>query len=119
MEQLLILEKAVNIYLKNYLLKMVGFKTLQIHHDLAYLIEDQWDFIKPRIKRRNPASLEELKKFLIEEWNSIPLNLVQNLCVNYLKRIKKVFDLNGERLEPEVLRKYKKNREEYFWETPN
>ena len=48
----------------------------------------------------------KLKKFLIEEWNSIPINLVQNLCVNYLERIKKVFDLNGERLEPEALRKY-------------
>ena len=78
-----------------------------------------WGIIKPRIKRRNPTSLEELKKFLIEEWNSIPINLVQNLCVNYLERIKKVFDLNGERLEPEDLRKYKKNREEYFWEIPN
>jgi len=36
-----------------------------------------------------------------------------------LERIKKVFDLNGERLEPEDLRKYKKNREEYFWELSN
>ena len=36
-----------------------------------------------------------------------------------MERIKKVFDLNGERLEPEDLRKYKKNREEYFWEIPN
>ena len=75
--------------------------------------------IKPRIKRRNPTSLEELKKFLIEEWNSIPLNLAQNLCVNYLERIKKVFDLHGERLEPEDLRKYKKNTEQYIWDIPN
>ena len=82
--------------------------------DLAYPIEDFWGIIKPRIKRRNPTSLEELKKFLIEEWNSIPINLVQNLCVNYLEKMKKVFDLNGERLEPDGLRKYKKNKEEYF-----
>ena len=70
--------------------------------------------IKPRIKRRNPTSLEELKKFLIEEWNSIPINLVQNLCVNNLERIIKVFDLNGERLEPEGLRKYKKIKKNIF-----
>ena len=87
--------------------------------DLAYPIEDLWGIIKPRIKRRNPTSLEELKKFLIEEWNSIPLNLAQNLCVNYLERIKKVFDLHGERLEPEDLRKYKKNTEQYIWDIPN
>ena len=62
----------------------------------------------------NITSLEELKKFLIEEWNSIPINVVQNLCVNYLERIKKVFDLNGERLVPEDLRKYKKIEKNIF-----
>jgi len=76
--------------------------------DLAYPIEDLWGIIKPRIKRKNPSSINELKKFLIEEWNSIPLKLVQNLCKNYLERIKKVFELKGQRLEPEDLRKYKK-----------
>ena len=76
--------------------------------DLAYPIEDLWGIIKPRIKRRNPSSIDELKKFLIEEWSSIPLNLVQNLCKNYIERIKKVYDLKGQRLEPEDLRKYKK-----------
>ena len=44
--------------------------------DLSYMIEDLLGIIKPRIKRRNPISLEEWKKFLIEEWNSIPINLV-------------------------------------------
>ena len=36
-----------------------------------------------------------------------------------MKELKKLFDLNGELLESEDLRKYKKNREEYFWEIPN
>ena len=76
--------------------------------DLAYPIEDLWGIIKPRIKRKNPASIEEVKKLLIEEWSSIPQNLIQNLCKNYLDRIKKVFDLKGQRLEPEDLRRYKK-----------
>ena len=31
--------------------------------DLAYPIEYIWAYIKPRIKRRNPQTLEELKKF--------------------------------------------------------
>ena len=34
--------------------------------------------------------------------------MAQNLCVIYLEKIKKIFDLNGERLGPEALRKYKK-----------
>ena len=87
--------------------------------DLAYPIEDLWGIIKPRIKRRNPTSIEELKRYLIEEWNSIPLNLVRNLCKGYLERIKKVFELKGQRLEAEDLRKYKKNPEVYIWNIPD
>ena len=36
-----------------------------------------------------------------------------------MDRIKKVFDLKGQRLEPEDLRRYKKNLEEYIWSIPN
>ena len=36
--------------------------------DLAYPIEDILAIIKPRIKRKEPKSLDELKKFTIEEW---------------------------------------------------
>ncbi len=76
--------------------------------DLAYPIEDLWGIIKPRIKRRNPSSIEEMKKFLLEEWNSIPHKLVQHLCKNYLERIKKVYELKGQRLEPEDLKNIRK-----------
>ena len=41
----------------------------------------------------------------MEEWNPIPLNLVQNLYKNYLERIKKVYELKGQRLEQEDLKK--------------
>ena len=40
--------------------------------DLAFSIEELWAIIKPRVKRRDPKNLDELKKFLIEEWNAIP-----------------------------------------------
>ena len=55
-----------------------------------------------------------MKKILLEEWNSIPQNLVKNLCKNYLERIKKVYELKGQRLEPEDLKKYKKDNEIYL-----
>ena len=82
--------------------------------DLAYWIEDLWSIIKPRVKRREPSSLKELKKYLIEEWSSIPLDLVQNLCKNYLYRINIVLELGGDRLEPEHLKKEK--HDFYIWE---
>ena len=40
--------------------------------DLAYPIENLWAYIKPRIKKRNPKTLDELKKYTLEEWNNIP-----------------------------------------------
>ena len=85
--------------------------------DLAYPIEDLWAILKPRVKRRNPTSIVELKQFLLEEWNSIPINLVQNLCKGFLNIIKKVIELNGNRLEPEHLKKKSFNTN-YYWELP-
>ena len=71
---------------------------------LVYPLEFLWSIIKSRIKRREPSSIEELKKYLIEEWNLIPINLIQNLCKNYLYSINKVFELSGSKLEPENLK---------------
>ena len=84
--------------------------------DLASPIEDLWAIIKPRVKRRNPQTVDQLKEFLLEEWNSIPINLVQNLCKGYTDRLKKVIDLKGRRLEPEHL--YKNSKDIYIWRTP-
>lgn len=87
--------------------------------DLSYPIEDLWAIIKPRVKRRNPSSVTQLKQFLIEEWNSIPINLIQNLCIGYLDRINLVYNSKGKRLEPGHLYKYKKNRPIYNFIIPN
>ena len=38
---------------------------------------------------------------------------------NYIERIKKVYELKGQRFEPEDLKKYKKDGEIYLWNVPN
>ena len=86
--------------------------------DLAYPIEDLWAIIKQRVRRRNPNSIPELKKFLLEEWASVPLELVQNLCRGFLDRIHKVLELKGSRLEPEHFKKKEKDVT-YNWQIPN
>ena len=35
--------------------------------DLAYPIENIWGYLKPRIKKRNPQTIQELKKYMVEE----------------------------------------------------
>jgi hypothetical protein len=73
-----------NIHLLNKLFSDKGWiQNPPNSPDLAYLIEDLWAIIKPKVKRRNPSSLNELKKFFLEEWNSIPSKLINNLCKDY------------------------------------
>ena len=67
---------------------------------MAYPIENIWGYIKPRIKKRDPQTLEELKRFTLEEWNLIPKKLVEKCGQNYVKRLKKIIEISGERLEP-------------------
>ena len=69
------------------------------------------------MRRRNPNSIPELKKFLLEEWSSVPLELVQNLCRGFLDRIHKVLELKGSRLEPEHFKKKEKDIT-YCWQIP-
>ena len=76
--------------------------------DLAYPIENLWGIIKPRVKMRNPQTLDELKQFFLEEWNSVPLKMVQNLCKGYLKKLEKCIELNGGRIE------HKQNHSEIY-----
>jgi len=73
--------------------------------DLAYPIENLWGILKPRVKQRNPQTIQELKKILLEEWSSVPIELIHNLCKGYLERVQKVLELKGARLEPEHMKK--------------
>ena len=88
--------------------------------DLAYPIENLWGILKPRVKQRNPSTIQELKKILLEEWSSVPIELIQNLCKGYLERVHKVIELKGGRLEPEHLKKAPNPNEiSYVWKTPD
>ena len=59
-----------------------------------------------------PKDLEELKKFTIEEWNKIPDDYPKKLVKNYLKRVKKVVEINGNRLEQFHLNEIRKEIED-------
>ena len=64
--------------------------------------------IKKKVKSRNPKNLEKLKEIAIEEWNQIHKDYFKNLFTNFIKRCKKIIELNGARLEPEHLRDIRK-----------
>ena len=75
--------------------------------DLAYPIENIWGYIKPRIKRKNPKTMEELKKIHYKNGILSQKKLIKNCGLNYVKRLEKVIELEGERLEPFHLQEIK------------
>ena len=68
--------------------------------DIAYPIETLWAELKKNVKERRAKNLDELKKITIEEWNIIPKSFIEKLFKNFIKRCKKIIELNGGRLEP-------------------
>ena len=77
--------------------------------DLAYPIESLWANLKKNVKNRNPKDYEELKKFCIEEWNNIN---PKNYLKNFIKRVKMVLKINGDRLDIWHLEQIRKEEEE-------
>ena len=56
--------------------------------------------------------MDDLKKITIEEWDKIPKSKIDKCGKSYVKRLKKVIELNGERLEPFHLKEIEKELEE-------
>ena len=64
---------------------------------------------KKNVKNRNPKDYEELKKFCIEEWNNIN---PKNYLKNFIKRVKMVLKINGDRLDTWHIEQIRKEEEE-------
>ena len=67
---------------------------------------------KKNVKIKNSNDYNQFKQFCIEEWNQIN---PKNYFKNFIKRVKKVISINGNRLEPhhlEEIRREEENEEE-------
>lgn len=96
-----------NIHLLNKLFGEDGGSQNPLNSpDLASPIEDLQAINKPRVKRRNTKSIDQLKGFILEGQNTISINMIKNLCKGNIERLKNVIDLNGRKLEPQHI--YKK-----------
>ena len=67
--------------------------------ELAYPIENIWWYIKSRIKKRNPHTIEELIQYIVEEWNKKPLKMIKNCNVHYIRKLEKIFEIKWKRSE--------------------
>ena len=79
---------------------------------LSWLSLSNWKFTgdsEKNVKNRNPEDYEKLKQYCIEEWNKIN---PKNYLKNFLKRVKMVLKINGNRLEERHLKQIRKEEKE-------
>jgi transposase len=61
-------------------------------------IENMWKIVKDNVEKRRPENLDELKRFMVEEWDKIPDSFLINLAKSMNERCKLIIEQNGERI---------------------
>ena len=61
-------------------------------------IEYMWYIMKNNVEKRMPRNLDELKRFMVEEWEKIPQETVKNIIMSMKRRCELVLEKNGDRI---------------------
>ena len=61
-------------------------------------VENLWSIIKRRVEKRKPTNLEELNKFLHEEWINIDVVVLNHLVNSMKSRCLALIESKGERI---------------------
>ena len=62
-------------------------------------IENLWQFLKQRVKKRQPKSLDELKNIAIDEWEKIDQKIISKAVSTVGKRIQQVLTRQGKKCD--------------------
>jgi transposase len=61
-------------------------------------IENMWYIVKNNVEKRMPRNVDELKRFMVEEWEKIPQETVKNIIMSMKRRCELVLEKNGDRI---------------------
>ena len=61
-------------------------------------IEELWNDLKRRVYGRHPKSMDELERFVTEEWAATDLNFIARICRNMPHRLQAVIANNGHKI---------------------
>ena len=61
-------------------------------------IENLWGLVKRNVEKRKPRNLEDLKVFMVEEWEKIPQETIKNLINSMKNRYELILENNGDRI---------------------
>ena len=62
-------------------------------------IENLCSVIKRRVEKRRPSNLNELNKFLHDEWNKVDMLILNNLIKSMKSRCLALIESEGERID--------------------
>ena len=62
-------------------------------------IENLCSVIKHRVEKRRPSNLNELNKFLHDEWNKVDMLIINNLIKSMKSRCLALIESKGERID--------------------
>ena len=54
--------------------------------------------MKNNVEKRMPRNVDELKRFMVEEWEKIPQETVKNIIMSMKRRCELVLEKNGDRI---------------------
>ena len=57
-----------------------------------------WQIMKNNVEKRMPRNTDELMRFMIEEWDAIPQEIVNNLVSSMKSRCESILANNGNRV---------------------
>ena len=61
-------------------------------------IENLWGLVKRNVEKRKPRNLEDLKVFMVEEWEKIPQETIKNLINSMKNRYELILENNDDRI---------------------
>ena len=61
-------------------------------------IEDVWSIIQGEVDRRAPLNVEDVKKFWMQEWERIPMSVVNKLVRSFQERLRRCVEFGGKAL---------------------
>jgi len=61
-------------------------------------IENLWKIVKDNVEKRNPRNLDDLRQFMIEEWDKLPSDFLNNCIKSMNERCKLIIEQKGERI---------------------
>ncbi len=55
-----------------------------------------WGYLKHKVYARNPKNKQELRQFIVEEFNTIPQNIIENSYLSVIQRLEHCYENRGD-----------------------